>query len=372
MLDDRQQRVFTSRKEDESGTNSSAKATIWDLLFRSVCLICRIQMRFKERVWLDRVIVFFWGILMASFALVSPHVRSKEKEEQQESRSLREAIVVLSDIILPAAIIAVIVRVRCYRSNFGVLLRENGRSFKDVGLFVSCMALIGLWHFYDWIKLPRSRMFMSFYYTVMSLAVSALFCIYADIVARLIDDQRNIVASLTRSEFNPLSLMEKKWEIRKRISQTNSIFAHILSLLYLVSFIRILYLVDQLVFRQISHLERLLHVTFILMSPLQLFFLAQRCSAFKSHCMETDKLVLMRVPGGTLSTLCHTDFCSVMRYHDEWDVLRVSYYIHTAGNFITSLATGLTCAAIALQFDDKVIRDLSSMSAEKISRAKAT
>lgn len=194
----------------------------------------------------------------------------------------------------------------------------------------------------------------------------AFLSIYKDITSGLINDQRDIVESLRVGRANCLDSIAKKWTIRKRIRDTNLIFSGVLTIMYLLDFIAAIYILNAAILRRASWGEKAFLLLILCLRPAQNFGLARQCSELRSWCLEADRLLLVQLQDKRMCEKCHRDTSAVFRFHDEWDVLKIGYFSHSAENFVKFLATALTCSAIALQFDYKMLRELTASSENRM------
>ena len=332
----------------------------WDVIFRCGCMLSGVQTGPVKKVWLDRIISAFWITLLISSFYMIPVETYRRLFTAKEAPSLCEIIQAAHLIVYTATPLHTVFRLKLNEDKLKPLLREQGHRFSDVAVPCLCTVCTLAWYFHNIYRKSWTWIHVTLWRSVFKLSSVTFFLIYSDSISSVTEDQKDIPDSLQKSvaSFDELSM--KKWKNRARIASTNSLFSEILCIHY----VQCLLLTFTLLGKAAGYNAYSAHWTFLLASlvstSIQLFVLAQKCSSFYQICADTDQNLLMQIRGSNFSKSCHSELSAVLRFHDVWDVFKLGCFSHSVGNLLSFLATGLTCAAVALQFDFKVVRALAS------------
>lgn len=253
--------------------------------------------------------------------------------------------------------------VKINREMLEPMLRKNGRRLGDIGVPISCAFLHLAWLLYSELKhLAAFSVIAVLWSIVLNLSKTAFFLIYLDLTASLTGKQENLMESVRTISPNFDVLAAKKWEIRDRIRNMNSTFAQILPLIYLEGFLVVISFLGFAISRELPPVRLIFILITMLKDMALLFWMARECSKFHATCMQTDQLLLRGIRRKKMCRSCFSDLSAVLKFNECWDVLKSGCFTHSVENFMKYLATGLTCVAIALPIDFKVMRALNALS----------
>ena len=308
------QRLFSDRVVIEIPKNSSISPTVWDRLFSFCCLLYGIECGFKRRVWLDLIILAFWMIEILIYSRAAAYATLGNSTAPSESMSLCDMIIWAYYLSFSAIVCYAVLWIRLKKGICKKLLRVGGRSFKDVGLIIGCAVILLSRYLHLLMKLQWNNAYERSCYATLTVGFTTIFVIYMDITSCLIDEQRDIVQALRMSPINCRDLMEKKYSLRKRVSDTNSVFAYLLSLIYIKTFVMFIRFLQNAALREDTLLGEITFILYLSTGPVLLFVLAHKSSVFRSCCMNADFVILMRKGDGDLCNACHSDLSDVLRY----------------------------------------------------------
>ena len=337
-----------------------SSSVVWDLLFQGGCLLVGIQTASVKKLWLDRLVISLWIVLLAfSFYIVPERIYNSILQKAGTS-SLCERIFFAHLAIHCTTAFYTAFRVRFDEDVLKPLLRKRGRRCGDVAVFIICTAASLTWNLYAF---PAGilSLCVRFWKVLLRFSSMSFFVIYADVVSVVVNEQREILQSLRESSPCVDKLVAKKWEIRDRISTINSMFAGILFSFYLQSFSIAILFIGKLVIYDTALASSVVDLALLLSLLTQLISLARRCSTLYRLYSDTERALLLRARGGGLCNTCHDELFATLRFHGQWDLFKLGCFSHTAENFAKFLATSLTCVTIALQFDYKVLKALATL-----------
>lgn len=337
-------------------------ATPWDTIFRCACLYFGIQTSPVKRRGLNYCILSCWIATLLYAAYLVPFGSYELFTQEREPISLCKAIIYGYHSILATTSFYTVFWVSFNTKDLAPILRGNGRGLRDVFIPVTVAIAEMAWPFYGLLTRPSETFPRLPINIATKLTPAAFFLVYTDLVAGVLNDQREILESSALLDVDCNALSAKKWKVRERIRVTNSAFAQILLMSYLQSFVTVIVLLGSTIAVGLP-MSALISFLLLLISVLvQMFSLAKQCSGFYMMCLETDQRLLREVWSTEICSACHSELRAVLRFHDDWDTFKLGCFCHSLQNFVKFLGTGLTCVAIALQFDFGVIRALTTLS----------
>lgn len=337
--------------------------TFWDWVFRCACLLHGVRTSTARKCWQDLITLPFWILQIVAVGFVLPFYVFKIVSGRLGPFSLCDVIILGFYVFTTLVMIATALSIRLRRQTLEPLLRVNGRRFGNVAppLVCTLIELTGFVYFFP--ERPNaSDMIVTLFNVVLRLTKMTFFLIYMDLSMSLTNGQTYILRTLQTSRPKLGALAAKEWELRDRVQIINSALRQILLTTYLESFLIVITLLGHLISQVISPPKLILTLIFLLDNVLLLLALAQECSSFYGVCVETDQLMLRDLRRAKMCRSCHSDISAILRFHEGWDTLKLGCFTHSVENFMKFLGTSLTCVAIALQFDFRVIRSLNVLS----------
>lgn len=184
----------------------------------------------------------------------------------------------------------------------------------------------------------------------------SFFMIYTDMLATLQHRNREILESIQAGHNSDCSI-PAKWKLRDAIGTMNCIFGRTLALFYIESFMAAIHTFSTLGGSSHDSRERVVLLSNVVGIVLQLLVLAVNSSALVATSLRCEyHLSKVFRPDSSIELL-------VFKLRDEWDLPKVGYVFLNVSNFLKFLASAVTCIAVILQFDHRVLRKLNSMAA---------
>lgn len=237
------------------------------------------------------------------------------------------------------------------------LLRANGRCFQHV-VFPALCALPAIVASVEmsflccgWVPALNELLCMHAELTMISF-----FVIYTDVLMNLKRRNLKILASLRDGRDSECSI-PAKWELRDAIARTNSICGTTLALFYVEFSMAAIYTFSRLVGSSHDIHVRILLLSNVFCIALQLLVLATRSSALVAISLQSEYYLSRRLRPDSSIEL------TLFKVRDEWDAPTVWCFSHSVRNFLKFLASAVTCIAVILQFDHRVVRRINSLGA---------
>lgn len=246
--------------------------------------------------------------------------------------------------------------------NIRILLRSDGRCFRDV---IFPVLLASPFIVSGFRKIAMKNRFASICTEVLCmhphLTLVSFFIIYGDILSNLTRRNLRILKSIREEQYMSHSIAAK-WEVRDGIREMNSLFTSTLALCYIEFFVAVVFLFAKLVGQTLSITDKLWLLVNASGIVLQLYLFSRMSSKFTSISLETEYHLLKR------SLLETSPEVMVFRFREEWDVPRCAVFAQSVPNFLRYLASTVTCVAVILQFDFKVLGEIADLGLFMISR----
>lgn len=193
-----------------------------------------------------------------------------------------------------------------------------------------------------------------------------LLMVYLEITSSLKEHCRLLHSASMKPLVKMETLVIEKWAIRDEIHMCNSLFAMPLSLLYVQIFLRIIVSLNYL-FTGTLHIEPFVYIVGQAFYLTEVFIVAQRSSELTAYIYNVERNVFQKSRKILLGAICLTPSddlplqCEVLCFNEKWDSLRVGFYVHSQGTFVAFLVTSVTCIAVVLQFDFKIVQIIKDL-----------
>lgn len=343
------------------------RKSLVDWLFESLCSINGLQFSDKPGRWRNGLFLFIWccvSTFRTWFAISKVYVVFLVNKE----------VIGLAKIMMVFGGCALTLTTT-YNSFVFVrkgesmrkLLRSEGRSLRDFLLptiFVILNNASPLW------VLGSSNYYEGtvavIYMLCDTITMSGFFCVYTDILESIFQRHENILLSVqSLPKQAESSIVVKKWQARRIIRETNALFAVILSMYYIQApLIFVIGLAQTM--EQTSKLGDSCMILLVLCSFVGLLWLgAIRCSAIASACCGTEHVFAEAIDScDSICRRCQKQHLRVLAYREDWDSLKMAFFSQNAPNLVGYLVTCMTCVAVVLQFDIKVVRNMANWSSQ--------
>lgn len=187
--------------------------------------------------------------------------------------------------------------------------------------------------------------------------------VYTDILENNRALLRDVSRCVERLELS--SVARKKWHVREQIQKTNDSLAWLLSGYYVQILVGIVLSFTDTLAETKSYDAGYMSFGALLSFMFQIFLLAYGSSACASLCQKTEgsfsKLIDI---SDAACEKCQGKYLRVLKFREEWDSLKVGCFSQNVPNFLSFLITCITCVAVLLQFDFKVMGILSRLASQ--------
>lgn len=207
-----------------------------------------------------------------------------------------------------------------------------------------------------------SSRFINLCFFYFDLNAMTFFVLYDDAMNNIRKVQIRLEISMEATKYlNAFESLSLKRKIRYLIRKLNKQFALPLAMFYSQIVMAILFSFSRVVGARTTITESMNFILFQFFLILIHFCLAGKASSVAAHGAKVESILIMRSSGG-LQVEC-ANLLGVLRFREDWDVLRVACFPLRISNLLSFLACCITCVAVILQFDYKVARSLSRLSA---------
>lgn len=171
---------------------------------------------------------------------------------------------------------------------------------------------------------------------------------------------------------HPNELIAQKERIRKDISILNELFAVPLVFIYCqiptAAITLFIYFVTDTLLLE-SYVSFFSQVSFVIF----VFVMARRCNAVMSLLIEVEHRLLLKLNAmssfGGLRTSSMGHDCpqlqwQALRFDENWDSIHIGCFVHDQRTVVSFMASCVTCLAVVLQFDFKVVRVVNDLAAK--------
>lgn len=357
-------RICASRRELQvSGADGFRlpEKTVVDRIFRALCFINGLHVGAKPRRWQTIPYKLIW----LCTAILHIGVVSKTMLEYSVTTEDKPSLTVLleraNDCLYVVTNLYVVFVFITKRDLINTLLQTRNRRFSDLVIPLAAM-------------LPytaSASIFLTGDETVQQLLLEACTehgnlimtgfnLLYTDVLRNNHELLQDILRSVRELELN--NLTEKKWHVREQIRKTNDIFAWILSAYYLQILVAIVLSFGGTLSQETEFGPGC--VIFLALSSfmLQHWRFASTSSDCISKCHEAEinfsKLVDR---ADTVCETCQMRYFRLLHFRGEYDSLRVGCFSQNTPNFLSYLITCITCLAVVLQFDFKVMGAMTKL-----------
>lgn len=210
----------------------------------------------------------------------------------------------------------------------------------------------------------RMESFYNLCHIYLVLITTLPVLIYIELASILQQRARFIVESFDDYEIKFKDLAKEKWLIRDRTADLNSLFSNIIALSYMQFSMEAILSINSYVTVRQSSWSMVVSVSQLCALGVG-FLLARQSSTMMSLLIEVEQLALKRLcaitsSGGTLHGVLPKHSCPLvqwqaLRYHSIYDSLTVGCFVNNQQTFMSFLVTGITCLAVIMQFDYKVL-----------------
>lgn len=256
------------------------------------------------------------------------------------------------------------VRLLFLRKNgeFEFSLQARGRSLRDLGphmVSIACMAVLNVQKF-----IAATQHFGrvgSISYFLLSATARSSFLLYNYAMNDILGAQlqlKNAVKSGVRLDSK--YIVSQKWKIRKRIRDVNGMFATPLAIYQARVPVTLIYLFWQAVDKGNTNLTKMFLFMFQCTFLNHLFVLSRKSSTLVAGGTGIEVHFMKQVPDQNV--LHHVNLLGVLRFREEWDVLQVAGFSLSTPNFLRYVGFCMTCVAVVLQFDYRIVRALNRLS----------
>ena len=356
---------------DGPGTPNVApkEKTRADRLFQVLCLIVGLQVHGKQKKWQNRLSKVAWfGV---SILCVSPVLQEAFHVLVVQSGPVSLTVVIANlnyCLFTFANVFATFVFVS-KREIVVPLLQKNGRKLEDVLCPLLRMApnLIS-----PAVCQSSGTENSEDLYARVSLAfgvaiTTGFLLIVADVLIELSKLHQDLLSSIeVIGKGRPGSLVRKKWHLREQLQQSNDLFAWILSIFYFQVVLSAVLTLSLSLGESPQFDSYLLGLSALIGLTSQIWSLASKSSACLRMCDEAENLFSKFVDtNNTICRRCQVKHFRLLRYRDEWDAVKVACFTQSVPNFLRYMVTCITCVAVVLQFDFKVVGTLSELASKE-------
>lgn len=247
----------------------------------------------------------------------------------------------------------------CKRRSIQPHLRHHGRKLGEVFPFLMLLLLIIPWIIY---KEEFRTVIASFSMLSQHMTMAVSFMIYEDMACSLDQDHRRIRDALGSNSSTWEQLVAAKWGIRDRTRDINTLTGVPLAVSYANLFVSSVYITADMILQGGDIWLKTLAIVSHSANLIMHFVVARKASEVRSRSEETERELLRRL-GGT-STLGSVDTATMecLKFHPEWDTLYVGCFTHSLQNLSKFTSIIITCVAVVLQFDFRVVRTINDLS----------
>lgn len=201
-------------------------------------------------------------------------------------------------------------------------------------------------------------------YLCFEISSMIFFMIYFNATGHIVVQLGKLRETVQRRRSSSSFVMRQKLRIREDIRVINSTFARSLALPHLQFFIGTTstFVLDP----YFSMFEKALLIGTFLSGTMMIIRVAQIGSQIISQCLDTEfHLWSLRMnPENTQNRLEQSEMMEFLRFREEWDTLRVAWFTLNLGGLLQYVLSIITCVAVVLQFDYKVVRSITALASQ--------
>ena len=336
-------------------------ARLSSVVFRFVCSCHGLDLGFPR----IRVVgIAFWLVVSASYPFTVLLYFRHQTHLTQDEVSLSDVMAAVGGIVYIVSTLASVNAFIVKHKKVERLLRSDPTAPEDVFVsmlcsapfFVTCIGVIS--RAKDVVLLIGYMNYVSFDFSKI-----AFFIIYANVSSSLLARLGRLNKVIQRAGMRRDYLTREKLSIREDIMTVNSIFARYLSLHYVQLFVDVVFDFAAVMGDLLRNYEKAFLLASLCTRMIMLHQAARKGSLIISQCLDTEfqlwALGIDRPDVHKSATLWET--MRVFRFREEWDTLKVACFTSSSANFFRYLSTVVTCVAVVMQFDFKVLRTMTNL-----------
>lgn len=353
----------------ETAESQPQGRTLVDHVLNVVCLLTGFQVHGKEKPWQGFLRKFVWLCVSVVYLWLSFERSLKTVANSSGPASLIAVTLHLNECLYALTTVYVTFVFIDRRECVATLMQKNGRRLRDFFIpLSSVMPFYILEIFFTGDSCVQCVLFRASSVYAMTI-MSRFFLIYTDILEnfrRLHQDILNIVQGLgVPGNRRSGSLVEKKWRLRELLQKTNSLFAWILAAYYIQMVLTTVVGLSS-IFGTVSRFNSgALLLLGLALLVLQFCVLAMKSSTCIRLNQEAENVISKKSDScSSICSRCQEKHLRLLRYREEWDSLKVACFTHGVPNLLSYAVTCVTCVAVLLQFDFRVVESLSKLATE--------
>lgn len=178
---------------------------------------------------------------------------------------------------------------------------------------------------------------------------------------------RILLAGLAVRHVKPAEVVREKLRIRNVVAKLNDSFATVLAILYGQLFMNSVTLFI-LVITGTAPLQTKLYTAYVVCLTCAVFMMANKSSTVIELLVDVEHRTIQRfiTIDGFAAGLPAVSFFQweVLRFSIESDTPQIGCLVHDKATFVSLMASFVTCLAVILQFDFKVVRTINDLAEE--------
>ena len=347
-----------------SASTPTASPTFCDLVFNLLIAIHGLESSSTPNKWMRRTSFVLWLTALMFFPLSGPLYVYREILSKIEPRlSLSQITSTLSGFTFSAFTSYSAFVLRWKHAEIESLLRKNGRGMSSV---ISFLVLLVPEMLLDYLLAPHDGGLVvcisSYTFFLQHLAMATTLMIYNDLTGDLLEKLDEFRIAMSDPARGERTLIRERWMIRDRIRAVNSVCALPLSLFYPQLFLSTVYISGGLILLDLGFRVISLQTASFICFTSQILFLAYKASKVEAQSEEIEREYLQRVSNDASFEFIDTAVVRTFQLHKDWDCLQIACFPHNLALFWRYISVMLTCVAVVLQFDFKVVREITELS----------
>lgn len=204
-----------------------------------------------------------------------------------------------------------------------------------------------------------------FYYALVHYSLMVFFLASSDAVINVKKAHANLLDLTADIDANLELIRRLKWELRDRVQSINDIFSWTWGMHCGLLFNSTIFVVVEVMDEDLSFPDKIVLLMANFSSLLRLYRLAAESSSLKELCLKAESKVLnaTQASGSDRAEGIPGTFLSTIAFREDWDILRNGCFPLELTSFLSLLIYNVTCTAVVLQFDYRVLQSLELMSA---------
>lgn len=230
-----------------------------------------------------------------------------------------------------------------------------------IPFFLTCMSIIS--------RTDEIVIFVGYVnYVTFDASMTIFFVLYMNVNSSVLGQLERLYQVTQKDNYSWNFLMREKLRIRQEIRVINSIFALPLALHYVQLFIGVIFDFAATMGHSMHPYEKSILMGSLFTYLVTLLRAAHMGSQITSKCLDTEFHLMTLAVHTTASrdTTERSEAINVLRFRGEWDALKVACFESSLENFIKYLSAMVTCVAVVLQFDYKVVRFITNLAKSHI------